>query len=401
MASVVPVKLADGQFAQLQLGDTLADAFIASAGSWNGKQTAYSLLSSFGALASGTGWLHNNGAGVFAYSAPTKSDVGLGSVENTALSTWAGSANVTTLGTIATGVWHGTAIADTYISSAATWNAKQVAYTNLTTFGSLSNAAGYLHNDGSGVLSYSSITVPTAANPTASLGLTAINGSAATFMRSDAAPALNVGITPTWTGSHAFQKLSLASVTTDWLFLRNTSTATASGAGKNQWSPAFIQQGAVYDTALSGSKTILFRQYITTDSVGGSSVPFYCTLNWEANYAGGGYQNIAQLDLNGNFLVLGSFQCASLTLTNASGGLLSLGKGMDGNTYEIDFAAPDSSSSVVTVNGNTTLDQPVDTTASPTFVALMLSGLPTSSAGLTTGQVWCDTTGGLNILKIK
>lgn len=54
----------------------------------------------------------------------TKADVGLGSVENTALSTWAGSANITTLGTIVSGVWHGTAIDDAYISSAATWNAK-------------------------------------------------------------------------------------------------------------------------------------------------------------------------------------------------------------------------------------------------------------------------------------
>lgn len=33
----------------------------------------------------------------------TKSDVGLGNVENTALSTWAGSANITTLGTVTTG----------------------------------------------------------------------------------------------------------------------------------------------------------------------------------------------------------------------------------------------------------------------------------------------------------
>lgn len=37
--------------------------------------------------------------------------VGLGNVENTALSTWAGSANVTTLGTITTGTWTGTTIA--------------------------------------------------------------------------------------------------------------------------------------------------------------------------------------------------------------------------------------------------------------------------------------------------
>ena len=53
-----------------------------------------------------------------------KADIGLGNVENTALSTWAGSGNITTLGTIGTGVWQGTAIGDTYISSAATWNAK-------------------------------------------------------------------------------------------------------------------------------------------------------------------------------------------------------------------------------------------------------------------------------------
>jgi len=41
----------------------------------------------------------------------TKAEVGLGSVENTALSTWAGTTNVTTLGTIATGTWSATAVA--------------------------------------------------------------------------------------------------------------------------------------------------------------------------------------------------------------------------------------------------------------------------------------------------
>lgn len=61
--------------------------------------------------------------------------VGLGSVENTALSTWAGSANLTTLGTIVTGVWHGSAIGDTYISSATTWNAKLSANQTVTLSG--------------------------------------------------------------------------------------------------------------------------------------------------------------------------------------------------------------------------------------------------------------------------
>lgn len=42
------------------------------------------------------------------------------------------------------------------------------------------------------------------ANPTASLGLAAINGAATTAMRSDAAPALSQGIAPTWTAQHIF-----------------------------------------------------------------------------------------------------------------------------------------------------------------------------------------------------
>jgi hypothetical protein len=43
------------------------------------------------------------------------------------------------------------------------------------------------------------------ANPSASIGLSAVNGSATTAMRSDAAPALNQAITPTWTGQHTFK----------------------------------------------------------------------------------------------------------------------------------------------------------------------------------------------------
>lgn len=55
----------------------------------------------------GTG---TNGAAP-AWDTVTKTDVGLANVENTALSTWAGSANITTLGTIATGTWSASTIA--------------------------------------------------------------------------------------------------------------------------------------------------------------------------------------------------------------------------------------------------------------------------------------------------
>ena len=54
----------------------------------------------------------------------TATDVGLSDVENTALSSWGGTANVTILGTVATGTWQGTAIADSYVASASTWDGK-------------------------------------------------------------------------------------------------------------------------------------------------------------------------------------------------------------------------------------------------------------------------------------
>lgn len=48
----------------------------------------------------------------------------------------------------------------------------------------------------------SAVSTATAANPTGTVGLSAVNGSAATFMRSDAAPPLSQAIAPTWTGAH-------------------------------------------------------------------------------------------------------------------------------------------------------------------------------------------------------
>ncbi len=71
-----------------------------------------------------------------------KTALSLNNVENTALSTWTGSSNLTTLGTIGTGVWQGTAIGDSYISSAATWNAKQTGHAYLTDIASITASQG-------------------------------------------------------------------------------------------------------------------------------------------------------------------------------------------------------------------------------------------------------------------
>ena len=51
----------------------------------------------------------------------TKAMVGLGNVENTALSTWGGSQNINTLGTVTTGVWHGNLIDNAYLALDMSW----------------------------------------------------------------------------------------------------------------------------------------------------------------------------------------------------------------------------------------------------------------------------------------
>jgi len=58
------------------------------------------------------------------------------------------------------------------------------------------------------------------ANPTATIGLTTVNGSASTAMRSDAAPALSQAISPTWTGNHTFS--NAVQVNGDHIGLANT-----------------------------------------------------------------------------------------------------------------------------------------------------------------------------------
>ena len=113
-------------------GNAIADAYIASAATWNGKQDALTFgIANTNSVVIDSVSVTNSEYARFTASglesrsfAEVKTDLSLNNVENTALSTWGGSSNITTLGTITTGTWEGTAISDTYISSAATWNAK-------------------------------------------------------------------------------------------------------------------------------------------------------------------------------------------------------------------------------------------------------------------------------------
>lgn len=83
------------------------------------------------------------------------------------------------------------------VANGSTWQSKALtdcdAATSAVTYDTTANAFGC-----------NTINGATGANPSASAGLTAVNGSALTFMRSDGAPAISQSITPTWTGRHIF-----------------------------------------------------------------------------------------------------------------------------------------------------------------------------------------------------
>ena len=83
-------------------------------------------------------------AGVLTYRTESnvKSDIGLGNVENTALSTWAGSSNLTTLGTITTGTWTATDVGLAHGGTGASLEARAGGVVYSTTSGMAISSAG-------------------------------------------------------------------------------------------------------------------------------------------------------------------------------------------------------------------------------------------------------------------
>ena len=107
----------------------IADAYISSAATWNAKQAALT----FGIADTNTVVINHAGVTSGDYAKFTASglegksieelrtDLLITNVENTAISSFTGSSNITTVGTIGSGVWQGTAIADAYLASGSTF----------------------------------------------------------------------------------------------------------------------------------------------------------------------------------------------------------------------------------------------------------------------------------------
>lgn len=129
--------------------------------------------------------------------------------------------------------------------------------------------ANFLRADGT----WASPTGTTPANPTGTIGLTANNGTETTYMRSDATPALDQGIVPTWTGAHTFTVTpSIVSPTTPQINLREMDVGTNLKSWLIRASGSDFAIGTATDASPLSFSNTAFR--ITRNQVAVSSLNF-------------------------------------------------------------------------------------------------------------------------------
>lgn len=174
------------------------------------------------------------------------------------LNKYTGSSNIVTVGTITTGVWNATAIADTYIASASTWNGKQAAL----------SGTGFVKISGT-TISYDNSTYLTA-NQTITLsgdvsgsGTTAITTTIGALKVTNAMLAgsidyakMNSGTVPTWNQNTTGTASNITATTNSTLVTASALTTAAGGAfGSNAYtSTAYLPlAGGTLTGALSGT----------------------------------------------------------------------------------------------------------------------------------------------------
>lgn len=157
---------------------------------------------------------------------------------------------------------------------------------------------GYAYGNLSGAPS-----IPTGADPTAKVALAAVPGAAATFMRSDGAPALDVTITPTWTGQHTFTPTAGTGVTVNALAGGNIALAL-NGATSGADGRAVLRFTANLTTAQQWD--------LGVDTSGGTTKTFSLR-----NITGGGTP--LSVSKNNNITVAAPISGDALTVSNLAG----------------------------------------------------------------------------------
>lgn len=164
----------------------------------------------------------------------------------------------------------------------------------------------------------------TGANPSATLGLAAINGSAATFLRSDGAPALSQAIVPTWSGIHTFSAAPVfnALPTGTAVATANTVSTLVARDGSGNFAAGAITASltghASLDLALTGG-TMSGAIAMGTNNITGAGNVAATTFNGNTFTTGTGVLTISA----GKTATISN----TLTFTGTDGSTLNIGTG--------------------------------------------------------------------------
>lgn len=185
------------------------------------------------------------------------------------------------------------------------------------------------------------------ANPTASVGLSAVNGSATTYLRSDGAPALDVTIAPVWTGLHSWHFDALAATQDDAKGIRLYNATVAVNGTRVQISPAIRFSGGGWHTTGSGANALDMRMYLKPTTAAATA---FSSFVFEFQTDGGGYTERMRFESVGNIVVTNNL--------TVSGGITTAGVTSSGTIsatgYQVSGAA--TSGHVLRGNGTSFVD---------------------------------------------
>lgn len=192
-----------------------------------------------------------------------------------------------------------------------------------------------------------------AANPTATIGLSVVNGSAGTYMRSDAAPPLSQAISPTWTGNHVHSPGSGVAIINNGV--ANQWTEEVLGAGTSGQSfGLLVEAGSTagdtsFDVLNAGGSSQYFRIYGDGGIVTGSA----------ADQGAGSFNVASTLFIGGNQIFFGVPASSSTTAavtdvgkTIVATGNISINNGVFSQGHALSIY--NNSGSAITIQGSIT-----------------------------------------------